>query len=312
MFVRLRRGERLAECPFCGSQVSEELVTYGGTCPKCFAEIPGEEAATDPGVEVKAALDRRDRRRATFRTVALLSVMMALVLCTGSVALVTLLWPEPEVAAILDFDELDFPIPDIAGVEEVALGAPRKPRPRSSPGSVEDRAGRLGSGVDLGNGASASELGEDGTAEVDPARRVRTELGPLVPERTASGSSPGSSSGAGRLSIDMPTVRRDDNVVLSDPDAIRDMIGERLVEFMPGLTVCYDRRLKVSPTLKGRWRLKFSVLPSGAVSGASAEGLDRRDRELEACVAEHISEHWRFGRITVTQPVSRTLKFYPE
>jgi hypothetical protein len=200
-------------------------------------------------------------------------------------------------------------------VEEQAegQGSTRKPRPRSSgEESVEDRVARLGNGAKVGEGASASELGDDGTAEVDPARRVRTEIGPLVPERTATGSRSGTSGGLNNLSINMPTVRRDDNVVLSDPDAIRDMIGERLVEFTPGLTVCYDRRLKVNPTLKGRWRLKFSVLPSGAVSGASAEGLDRRDRELEACVAEHISEHWRFGRITVTQPVSRTLKFYPE
>ena len=46
--------------PLCTPQ---DLVTFGGTCPKCFAEIPGEEAATDPGADVRAAIERRAARR---------------------------------------------------------------------------------------------------------------------------------------------------------------------------------------------------------------------------------------------------------
>ena len=45
----------LAACPFCGRDVDADLVTYGGKCPHCFGEIPGEEAPTDPGEEKKAA-----------------------------------------------------------------------------------------------------------------------------------------------------------------------------------------------------------------------------------------------------------------
>lgn len=298
----------MAECPFCGSQVSEDLVTYGGTCPKCFAEIPGEEAATDPGVEVKAALDRRDRRRATLRVVASLSAMMLVVGCTGVAAIVTLLWPEPEVAAILDFDTLDFPIPDIA-VAEVEPETPG-PRPKSKKPAPSDVA-KLGPGT-VGPGASAGDLREDGVASLDPAR-TRTEPGGLItPDRAVVAPRTDAAPSLGGLSLSAPQVRRDDNVVLSDPAAIRDMIGERLIEFVPGLRVCYDRRLKVNPSLKGSWRLVFSVQPTGLVDGVTVSPLGRADGELESCVAEHVRERWRFGRITITQPVSRTLKFYPQ
>lgn len=292
----------MSECPFCGSQVSEDLVTYGGTCPKCFAEIPGEEAATDPGVEVKAALDRRDRRKATLRMVASLSAMLFVVGCTGFAAMVTLLWPEPQVAAILDFDVLEFPIPDIAGAEgDTQDGSEGSTAAAPKPGSTPK----------IGAGASAGSLQDDRVASIEPAR-PRPDVGLISPERAIVVPRPGAPSGAARLSIDMPTVRRDDNVVLTDEAAIRDMIGERLVEFVPGLSICYERRIKVSPSLKGRWRLKLSVLPSGMVDAVSVEALERSDGELERCVVEHIRERWRFGRINVTQPVSRTLRFYPQ
>ena len=39
----------MAECPFCGAEIREEVSLYGGTCASCLIEIPGEEAPTDPG-----------------------------------------------------------------------------------------------------------------------------------------------------------------------------------------------------------------------------------------------------------------------
>jgi hypothetical protein len=267
-------GEVLGECPFCGSSVSEDLVTYGGTCPKCFAEIPGEEAPTDPGIEVREAQDRRDRMWQLARTVASVSAMLAVVSCTGAVAFALVLWPEPEVADLLDFDTLDFPMPDdIVGAEDVAAA---KPRPRRT--------------------AQVTEPGPGGAA--DPGGPgLRTTLSPVSAELGGDGglSKPAPVS----LSIEAPTVRRDANVVLSDPSAIRDMIGERMVEFIPGLNQCYERRLKQNPSLKGRWRVHFTVQADGGVSGAGAEALERRDTELERCLSEHIEKNWRFGRITM-------------
>lgn len=285
-------GDVLAECPFCGSEVTDDLVSFGGTCPKCFAEIPGEEAATDPGVDVRNAQERRDRRRASFRTMASLAVLLVIVSCTGIAAFVTVLWPEPDVAEILDFDTLDFPMPvELLGVEEAPVEPGPRPARPTRPTPVEPAT--------------------DAVTSTDGVRRPRTEIGPLVPTKAVPGVKPGSKPGTVDLSMDAPTVRRDDNLVLSDPEAIRDMIGERLVEFIPGLKVCYDRRLKAVPTLQGRWRLRFTIATSGRVFASDATGLDKRDAELEKCLSEHMTEQWRFGRISVSQPVQRTLRFQP-
>lgn len=273
-------GAELAECPFCGSSVTEDLVIYGGTCPKCFAEIPGEEAATDPGEEVRAAQDRWDRFRARIPVFLGMTALLFVVSCTGMTALVAVLWPDPEVAEILDFDlDSSYPTPDLVG-PATAEPAPTQDVPeRPTPGSE----------------ASPSTP----VAANDPPRPRPAAPTPRRPDGTVD------------LSLRAPTVRRDDNVVLSNPDAIRDMIGERMVEYIPGLKVCYDRRLKVAPTLKGRWRLKFTIATDGTISGADAAGIDKSDAELEACLVEHVVEHWRFGKISLAQPVQRTLRFFP-
>jgi hypothetical protein len=271
----------VAECPFCGSQVTEDLVIYGGTCPRCFAEIPGEEAATDPGEDVKARQDRWDRFRARVPMLLGLLVLTLIVGCTGLTALVVVVWPEPEVAAILDFDALDYPMPDLVGVTDAGGGGATPPEPTSS--------------------ASAPRPSPRPTS----SRPAPERPGPVA-------STSPHPSGSVDLSLEGPRVRRDDNVVLSDPDAIRDMIGERMVEFIPGLKVCYDRRLKVSPSLRGRWRLSFTVAPSGEVSRAAAVGLDKGDAELESCLKSHVEKNWRFGQITIAQPVQRTIRFYPD
>ena len=45
----------MSTCPFCSTEISEELSLYGGHCPSCLIEIPGEEAITDPGIAATGA-----------------------------------------------------------------------------------------------------------------------------------------------------------------------------------------------------------------------------------------------------------------
>ena len=90
----------MSECPFCGASVSEDLITYGGSCPKCFGEIPGEEAPTDPGAEARAIQEKKDRRGATIRAVLGLAAMASVVALVGVAAVAVVLWPEPEVAVL--------------------------------------------------------------------------------------------------------------------------------------------------------------------------------------------------------------------
>lgn len=69
-------------CPFCNTNVNEDLLRFGGTCPSCFGEIPGEEAATDPGEAANAALvqadEERVRRRMLIPAIVALIVLLSL------------------------------------------------------------------------------------------------------------------------------------------------------------------------------------------------------------------------------------------
>ncbi|MCA9494389.1 MAG: AgmX/PglI C-terminal domain-containing protein [Myxococcales bacterium] len=298
----------MVECPFCGSEVTEDLVTYGGTCPKCFAEIPGDEAPTDPGAEVRAAQERKDRRGRTLRMAFAFSLLLALVSCTGVTALGVVLWPKPEVAEMLDFDNLDVPLPDLVGAPSGELGgatAPSSgPKPRPSGPKPPSSVGGTPSVNPVTSVPVAEPTSGTGTR---PRPQPGAATGPADP--TQGGTTSTRPGGLDDLTIGGPAVRRDSNTVLSDPDAIRMMIGERLREQIPGLQVCYDRRLKVDSTLKGRWLLTFNVQPSGKVSGATANGLDRKDATLEQCLTHHVETNWVFGKINVTQPVRRTITF---
>ena len=307
----------MAECPFCGSPVTSHLISHGGTCPRCLAEIPGEDAATDPGAEVRAARERHDRRWITYRNYFLSAGAIGTVSLAGIAAITLALWPKPEVAALLDFDTLDFPMPEVVASEAMAVvpntndriattAAP--PRPGSRPSATS--ATRFAPGQPIGGGtAGASDLADARGAETTGTRSrsgTGDVSGPSLALSPAVGSRP-----AVDLSLKAPRVRRDDNLVLSDPDAIRQMIGEYMREQIPQLNGCYDRRLKVHPNLGGRWKLQFVVDRDGDVEDAVVEPIEVSDAELEACIVSHVEREWEFGKVAMNQPVSRTLRFQP-
>ncbi len=243
--------------------------------------------------------------------------MLSLVVCTGAVALGFVLRPEPEIAALIDFDELDFPLPEIIALQEgEPEAAPVAPRPRTPAPQVRPQPAPSGADRFVQGGgtpgddpaASAGDLRGEPTGErVAIAPRPRVSDDPADPTRRSVGS-------AGRsapldLSVGGSKIRRDSALVLSGPRAIRDMIGEEMRGGIPGLVNCYNRRLKQVPDLRGRWRLTFTVTPSGSASNAKATPLDRGDADLESCLASHVEDKWSFGRISVASPVAKTLTF---
>jgi hypothetical protein len=276
-------------CPFCASEVAPDLVAYGGTCPKCLAEIPGDEAPTDPGVEVRKKQERSDRLRARVPVVVAFVLLFGLVMCTGATALTVVLWPKPEVAELLDFDTMDFPMPEVVtGPTEPVPVAPEPPKPgKAVKGTKGEQAGKSP------NPSPASPRPDPAAPEPEPA--------PTAGPRPKPGNVD--------ISLGAPKVRRDDNRTITDPEEIRMMIGERMAENIPGLQVCYERRLKVDESLSGRWALNFTVQKTGEVSDVSVKGLERQDAELESCITTIVTERWRFSKINVQQPVKRTIRF---
>jgi hypothetical protein len=301
----------VANCPFCGEEVSEDTVIYGGPCTSCFAEIPGEEAPTNPGEEVIAQQVEADRRQAGMRSLVPVALLVLLVLGLGAGAVVVMLTPEPEIV-VLDFDELDdFAEPTIVAndqliaktesgatdAEATASGAP-KPGPRPAPKP---------SATPVPQGEAATPRPD---LDAGPAGRVAS-TGPSVGPSTGPtiGRRP-SAEGIGLSGVgEVTAARRGD--VLTDPDAIRKSVGQNMSAQIPRLKGCYDQRLKAEPNLSGRWRVKFTVTKAGRVKNAVAEGLQMKDAEFEACLARDVAR-WTFDRMAVDQPVQRTLRFEPE
>jgi len=301
-------GVRVGECPFCGGEVDDDLVVFGGSCPKCFAEIPGEEAATDPGEEAKEAIARADKRRSTIRNIIPLVVALPIVMGLGCGALwFSFLRPAP-VVALMDFDEFDgYTMPDVVAVseepEEVEAAESPSPRPRSggaeqlARGSkVEFEAGK----TDLSdNGAAPTDRGPRGTRRASDGPADNVAVGKGLDDRAAAG-------GGLDLNVNVGASRR--GGVLTDPAQIKKMIFELMRAQMPRLNGCYENELKRDDSVAGKWRLRYTILPDGKVKDASATGLDMQVPDFEACMAREIGK-WRFQRLAAEQPVQKSVTF---
>ena len=50
----------MGTCPFCKESVDDAILEYGGRCPSCLIEIPGEDAPTDPGEAAQAVMQAQE------------------------------------------------------------------------------------------------------------------------------------------------------------------------------------------------------------------------------------------------------------
>jgi len=95
-------------CPYCKGAISADLVRFGGTCPHCMLEVHGEEAATDPGAELrrKQEAEQRQQSQAAQKKSrnTTLAVFLLLVSGFGGVGYA---WHQKqnETAAVLNFEE---------------------------------------------------------------------------------------------------------------------------------------------------------------------------------------------------------------
>jgi hypothetical protein len=74
-----------------------------------------------------------------------------------------------------------------------------------------------------------------------------------------------------------------------------------------GMMLCYERGLRVSPSLHGRIAVKFSIEQSGTVSLAAARDSDVPDADVVACVVRGFLNlsfpSSASGRVTVVYPI---------
>jgi len=275
----------LEKCPFCKSPVAEDLVRFGGSCPHCFIEIPGEEAPTNPGVEQQqaeaaaeaAAIESANKRSSLGLVVAVLAM-----LSLGGGAIAWMSGIGSDELAMNDTDEDQFFIIPASEVPEGEL-------PPDEVDAVAD--------------ASAPPEGSGYTAPagyVPPAQAqpVRSADDPVQPEHVQSTLAP--SAGSSGTSDDLQVMPSFGVTTLSDPDMIRSMIQSVIGRYKGQMKHCYEKSLKANESLRGTWYLTFTIQPSGAVYGVSAVGKTIQDAGLQSCMVGKASD-WRFKPVNESQ-----------
>jgi hypothetical protein len=305
----------MAECPFCQREVDAELVAYGGKCPHCFGEIPGEEAPTDPGEAKKKAEQKAIAAKVQRgRTLPLLIIgLMPVVMVCAAVGFV--LKPVPPMP-LLNLDEGDFSIGDVG---ELVAAPPEVPKP------VEDvknptkgeKIAKLTppKGIDKGVDPSKIDFGGSGTSPDGSPRGTHnggTGTGSdLVVDPTKPLSvqnNGGGLLGGPGIGIERRAVK---GVTLTDDNQIIEMVKLTVKEQLPKLRYqCYEPILKVEPDVAGSWIVNFTVKADGTVKDASAvakEGTAGHSK-LESCIAQKVSA-WPFQPIRSELPVAKSVGF---
>lgn len=310
----------MAECPFCQAEIDENLTILGGTCPICFGEIPGEEAPTDPGEEVRAQQEAQDRRGLWIRRVVLLGSVAA-VTCMGiAVVAAFIFWPEQPLP-VIDFDDAEFYQP----VELVAYVEPPEEEPAETDeqgGSSQGKAAKtsleqlasfsaesVGSGdIDVSNMGSAVDVRSSQSSGTRSGTGDQ-DIGDL--QATMTGGDIGLGGGVELGGVDVG-VRRNfqKGVRLTDDEAIIKHLRLVMKHEIPKLTRCYETSLKAEPDLQGRWRLDFTVGREGEVIDVDIKGRDTSHAEFENCMADKIRA-WQFQPLKADQPVGKTVTFRP-
>lgn len=299
----------MSNCPFCKGTVDKDLLVNGGVCPLCLIEIPGEDAATDPGVEAlarqKQEVEATKRRRAPLIGLA---VVLALVGVGGGGWYVAV-GSKPE---IIDLGEETFARIPLAAHQNIYEDEPAAAEPKagggrgsgsssSGSGSAESAPSTPATGGQLASGSTMAE--SPGRAGINPsAGSISRQVEEVDP--TAAMSSGSSISGGPSVSV----LGRSATETLTDADEIGEMIKRVVSRNSRQLEDCYSDRLKTDETLEGRWRVGFEVQKDGSVDGIEVVALNRADATLETCLNEKV-KRWRFQRISSPQGVSKNYSF---
>ena len=268
----------MGACPFCNGEIAEDLERFGGTCPHCFAEIPGEEAATDPGEEVKAQLRAEDERRRKFRSA--LPVFIATPIVLAVIVLVWINFRPPPVVEPLDFDggELDFEI-ELAVFDSDAFHEER-----------------------LAMKAAAAAAARRKGSRPKAAAVIASQEEPATPEPPQGGS-------AEAPKGDLLFAARRKAAILTDRGDIAAAFKDTFAARQRRLTSCFEDARKVSPKLAGDWQFSIVVDTEGRFTEVAVNGKQVANAPFEKCLEREVGS-WRIdGRLEQPWPVSFPISF---
>lgn len=283
-------------CPFCSQQIPENTLLYGGSCPKCFGEIPGEEAATDPGAEVRAKQQRSDTRRATVKTLIPLLLMVPMLGVLVVVALGFVIWNRNPYLEPLDLDAFD----GVASAYDDSL-ITADPVPEAAPDPKTPKP--------MGTAGNPTRQPNPTQVAAAPGKPTPIQGGQADPRPQTVDATKGIGGLAGLAGgLDAATNRSREGVELTDPDQISKMVRAAISRQAGTLNACYSEALQRNPQLGGQWKAAFVIQKTGFPSDISFTGRVMSDAQMEACLVKAVAG-WSFGKIVAPLPVQKTWRF---
>lgn len=272
-------------CPFCKSPVAEDLVRFGGSCPHCFIEIPGEEAPTNPGVQAEptAATEASSSRGASAGVLAALILLLGL----GGGFMV---WMNNSAEGELAYDDEE---PEFFIVPSSEL--PSNEQLPEVPAVGDQAVAQTNPGTQAATAAVTAPTYVAPAQNTQVASAQPTQRDDARPEPVRSNLSP--TLGPDEDPQVIPTFGV---TALSDPNMIRTMVQEVIGRYKGQMKHCYEQRLKTNESLRGTWYLSFTIQTSGGVAGVSAVGKGVQDPELESCMVRNATK-WRFQPVAESQ-----------
>lgn len=319
----------MGACPFCQGEVDEEILTYGGRCPHCLIEIPGEEAPTNPGAEAQAAEAAAEAAAAKRPSGATIGGLLLVGLLAVAGAYTGLQPDEVPMAPIPTGSEaykkvsgqfLSIDLDDEEEVVELPPEPPKEPAKgtKTSTNKPAKQAPSIGSLVpDTQNlGADDAEIE---TKQLSAAGGSASPEAPVVPDASnAAPEEPTQTAGVlGGAAPRRKSSLNDIGIGGGPRDAIQGVElcgtdireGAKAVMRTVGkqLTQCADRVLKRDDKFSASVRVSIKVETTGKVAAIDLQPSNPVDAELLECM-EKVVGGTRFPRMCEAIDLNKTYK----
>lgn len=268
-------------------------------------EIPGEEAPTDPGLEMRKKQEAIAASQArTKKTVGRIvgAVLTGIIFVAGGISY---LYVQHQLNALVyNLDDVYIPPRDML------MGAPPPPEPEQVVvASAQSNGGRTPRPPAA---ATPETLPLPNAAPVANAAPRPTTTVKYVPPSGSGGNAEVALSEGGAASVgiggaDIGVSRVGDDV-LSDNEAIFKMAKAAIAAYGPQIETCAAQRMKQDESFSGAWKLNLTIQKDGTTAKVKAAGVKGGDAELEACM-QRAAQSWRFARIAREFPIAKTYSF---
>lgn len=276
----------MESCPFCRADVDEELILYGGNCPSCLNEIPGEEAPTDPGAQAKANAEiEAEAVKKRSRAPMIIGGLLAVLVAVGGGIYATQ-QPEPEAPMEMPEIVIDRDISGHINPDEPEGEDPPEELASASPGA-----------------APRNDAPPTG-GQVVASPQAPPDRGSIAPSGPKGGIN---SFDPGVALNPLGSVSASSKILTSESE-INAMVASTLGTYTSRLQRCYNSRLKDREDLSGTWNIAFTITRQGKASRVSVSPRGASDAPLEACLQKTVTA-FTFQKIAQEKPVSFPASF---